>query len=147
MKHLDFSDLVPPGTEPKPYWIKLRVCLVISFLIAQMFWEPYVRMLRYIRVFGGEMPDFSYFFLMEDKFPCILCFLVTLMGMIYWAFRFYGSFTRGSRSLYLMKRLPDRWELLRRCVTLPLLGTLVTLLAMALTTAFLYGGYCLFLPR
>ncbi len=34
----------------------------------------------------------------------------------------YASFHQGSKSIYLMKRLPDRWELHRRCIILPVLG-------------------------
>ncbi len=37
------------------------------------------------------------------------------------------SFRWGSRSDYLMGRLPDRWELARRSLRLPLVLALVTL--------------------
>ena len=35
---------------------------------------------------------------------------------------------QGSKSIYLMKRLPDRWELHRRCILLPALGIAGSLL-------------------
>ncbi len=35
---------------------------------------------------------------------------------------YWRSHWRGSRSIYLMRRLPDRRALWRRCLTLPLLG-------------------------
>ncbi|MCI6719931.1 MAG: hypothetical protein MR451_03855 [Clostridiales bacterium] len=35
----------------------------------------------------------------------------------------------GSKSIYLMRRLPDRWELHRRCLTLPLAGAVLCGLA------------------
>ena len=34
----------------------------------------------------------------------------------------YASFRQGSKSIYLMKRLPNPWELHRRCILLPALG-------------------------
>ena len=34
----------------------------------------------------------------------------------------WGYHHRGAKSIYLMRRLPDRWELWRRCLTLPVLG-------------------------
>ena len=32
----------------------------------------------------------------------------------------YSYHFKGSKSIYLMRRLPDRWELHRRCLTLPI---------------------------
>ena len=55
----------------------------------------------------------------------------------------YQSHYRGSRSIYLMRRLPDRWELHRRCLILPLLELAATLLLLAVLTVgfyFLYRG-------
>ncbi|MBQ3089707.1 MAG: hypothetical protein IJD21_03990 [Oscillospiraceae bacterium] len=49
---------------------------------------------------------------------------------------------QGSRSIYLMRRLPRRWELLRRCTTLPLAGG-VLLLVWALLLALLFRPFYL----
>ncbi len=46
--------------------------------------------------------------------------------------RHYRYHTRDSMSIYLMKRLPNRWELHRRCWTVPLLASLAELLLMGL---------------
>lgn len=43
-----------------------------------------------------------------------------------------ASFYRGSKSIYLMRRLPDRWELPRRCAALPLLALAAGLVLTAL---------------
>ena len=57
---------------------------------------------------------------------------------------FYSVHYQGSRSIYTMKRLPNRWELWRRCLTVPF-GTIVLcgLLALLLTgmyyLVYLYG--------
>ena len=40
----------------------------------------------------------------------------------------YASFYQGSRSIYLMKRLPNPWELHRRCLLLPLVGMAAALI-------------------
>ena len=34
----------------------------------------------------------------------------------------YMTFCRESKSIYLMRRIPDRWELPRRCAAVPLIG-------------------------
>lgn len=44
---------------------------------------------------------------------------VLLMGVM--AAVNYSRFYQGSKSIYLMRRLPDKWELHRRCLTAPLL--------------------------
>ena len=54
---------------------------------------------------------------------------------------------QGSRSIYLMRRLPDRWELLRRCIALPLCGALAALLTGLLITLLWAGIYLLATPR
>lgn len=44
---------------------------------------------------------------------------LVLAGLAVWN---YASFRQGVRTDYLMRRLPDRWEYHRRCLTVPLLG-------------------------
>lgn len=45
---------------------------------------------------------------------------VAYMALLAWYYYAYHS--RGSRSIYLMRRLRTPWELRRRCFSLPLLG-------------------------
>ena len=54
---------------------------------------------------------------------------------------------QGSKSIYLMRRLPQRWELLRRCIVLPVCGALIALLCGILTTLLWAGIYLLATPR
>ena len=49
----------------------------------------------------------------------------------------YASFRQGSKNIYLMKRLPSRWELHRRCILLPALG-MVGSLVMGFTLLMIY---------
>ena len=52
----------------------------------------------------------------------------------------YTYYDQGSRSIYLMRRLPDRWELWRRTLGWPLvLAVLLALLAAVLLGAFRLG--------
>ena len=52
----------------------------------------------------------------------------------------YTYYYQGSRSIYLMRRLPDRWELWRRTLEWPLvLAVLLALLAAILLGAFRLG--------
>jgi hypothetical protein len=52
----------------------------------------------------------------------------------------------GSRSDYLMRRLPDRWEYPRRCVTLPLLGAVAIIAEFLIVTLIYFAVYALFTP-
>ena len=77
-----------------------------------------------------------------DPFPELLdqAMVVLLLGMILTlplACYHYAYYYLGSRSIYVMRRLPDRWELWRRCLTVPVLLAAVCLLAIELLT-FLY---------
>ena len=49
----------------------------------------------------------------------------------------YAYYYLGSRSIYVMRRLPDRWEQWRRCLAVPVLLAAVFLLAIELLT-FVY---------
>lgn len=49
-------------------------------------------------------------------------FLLTAVCMLTLAVGHWAHHYQGSRSVYLMRRLPDRWDLPRRCLALPLLG-------------------------
>lgn len=53
-------------------------------------------------------------------------FAVFALCMLPLALRYYLLHYQGGRSIYLMRRLPDRWELHRRCLTLPLLGLVLS---------------------
>ena len=44
----------------------------------------------------------------------------------------YMTFYRESKSIYLMRRIPDRWELPRRCAAVPLIGLAAGLILTAI---------------
>lgn len=86
---------------------------------------------------GAVMPDFR-----DILGASLYGFFVLALAMAGLAFYYYIYHYQGSRSIYLMKRLPDKNELHKRCLTVP-----ITVAALALVTAFivilLY--YCLYL--
>ena len=58
------------------------------------------------------------------------CFAAAAAMAVLAAWHYLTHF-RGSRSIYTMRRLPSRWELHRRCLTLPALGAAAYLLEAA----------------
>ncbi len=60
------------------------------------------------------MPDFT-----EVLGSSLIVFFIMALCSIGVAVYCYAYHYQGSKSIYLMRRLPSRWELHRRCLTLP----------------------------
>lgn len=60
---------------------------------------------------------------------CLMGFGIVAAVMIAFIVWHYVYHTQESRSIYLMRRLPNRWELHRRCLTLPVVGMAICGLA------------------
>lgn len=58
----------------------------------------------------------------------------------------YAYHYLGSRSIYLMRRLPQRWELWRRCLTVPVLLAVICLAAIELLTFLHFLIFLLLTP-
>lgn len=76
----------------------------------------------------------------------MLMFRVLALGMALTAALHYAYHRRGSRSDYLMRRLPDRWEMHRRCLTVPVCTVLISLAAWFVLLLIYYGLYMLATP-
>lgn len=81
---------------------------------------------------GAQMESFAS--LMNGA---LLGFLVVTLAMIPLAAYHYRYHFQGSKSIYLMRRLPSKGELARRCLTVPVMGVLLAA-AMALLLICLY---------
>lgn len=90
---------------------------------------------------GAVMTDFGT--LTEGVFLTFyLVSIVTLLVIIYHYFYHY----QGSKMMYLMKRLPDKWELHRRCITLPVVGAVLMMVWMLVVHMLYYTIYILCTP-
>ena len=148
---IDFNKLVPPGRESKGQ-IRFLICsLIISFLYTflvfslRIFYAIESLYVNYgdVKVLrdGAVMQDFS-----------------SITHSIYWGFAFisicmivfvvynYMYFYIGSKSIYLMKRLPKRSELLKRCISFPLFGIIVSFLSAFALNALYYTVYLIVTP-
>lgn len=88
------------------------------------------------------MPDMIYFL-----GNSLHGFGLTAILMIFVAIYHYLYHFHGSKSIYLMKRLPQKTELFKRCVTLPLLGALCCLISAFLLLLLYYGFYMFATPK
>ena len=73
---------------------------------------------RYLKP-DAYMPSF-FSLLGFSLYGCI----IAVLAMIPLAWLFWHSHCVGSKSIYTMRRLPNRWELPRRCFTIPILAGL-----------------------
>ena len=68
--------------------------------------------------------------------------LALAFGLYHYAFHH-----QGSKSIYLMRRLPNGFELHRRCWTVPVAAALIIAAAMVLTFLFYFAIYLLATPE
>ncbi|MGN1415155.1 MAG: hypothetical protein ACI4WY_13005 [Anaerovoracaceae bacterium] len=115
-------------------------CFLLRYLTARSNLYYYTGGQHILRP-DAVMPDFTEMTAHMFLFHIIL-FLI-LLGRIAGN---YASFYRGSKSIYLMKRLPDPMERHRRCLTLPLAGIAVIVLTAITALLISFMVYLLFTP-
>ena len=74
-------------------------------------------------------------------FPILAVFLLAAV------FVHYAHHRSGSKSIYLMRRLPSRWELHRRCIAGPALCAAIMLAVAIILFWIFYASYMLFTPK
>lgn len=141
---------LPPGVD----WRMERGWLIGAFIAAFLYSLLAVgRILsavnRLYRVRGGVryliqgalMED--YVVVLDDG---LKGFLLVAVAMIALAGYHYAYHFQGSRSIYLMRRLPNRWELWRRCLTVPVVAALSALAAAGVLLVLYYLFYVWLTP-
>ncbi len=91
---------------------------------------------------GAVMPPFT-----EVLEKALWGFYITAVCVLLLAIYHAAFFRIGSKSVYLMKRLPQRWELARRIFVLPLAGAAATLLIGAVFCGIYFVLYLLVTPE
>ncbi len=74
-------------------------------------------------------------------------FLFVAIGMTGYSIKHYTYFWKGSKSIYLMKRLPDKMEIHKRALTLPLIALALCVGAAIFLLVLYYGLYILATPK
>ncbi len=91
---------------------------------------------------SAVMPDFA-----QVLDGSLAGFLILALCMVALAAYHYAYHYQDGKSIYLMKRLPDGWELHRRCLTLPLLGAIASVCAALLLLLLYFAVYLVFTPK
>ena len=154
MKKIDMDRYRPLGRERSQYiqigWVVLAVALLMSLeFVARLFdqldhlydthgFGAYAT--RTLRP-GAVMVSFAS--LIEDRFMLVPFFWV-FMGLEVWDC--YDYHKKATKSIYLMRRLPDKWDLHRRCWGRPVIYCILSLLAVAAMTILYFLAYLAFTP-
>ena len=116
--------------------LRLRLWALYGLYDVSPAWLGHVPADGWTVVEGAVMAPFS-----QVVSPALFPFWGAIAVMLGVVVYHYAYFTRESRSIYLMARLPSRWERHRRAWTLPILGMLLCLLAALLFTLLCYAVY------
>ena len=140
----------PPGIPLRSEVTYYIVGMVVSTLWTLLFILRYLQARAELFVYengnwklmeGAVMEAFP--ILTENLFELFLIvWIYTAVIAVYHYFYQY----QGSKMMYLMRRLPDRWELHRRCLFLPIMGLAVSVLYSTLLKILYYAIYMLFTP-
>lgn len=133
-RKFDLRRYAPPGLELAMEGQMLFGGLLLSLLFSLSFlfrysenyndlyyWKEGTERVR-VWIEGAIMPDF-----VVILGHALTGFWITATVMLSLIAVHYGYHHQGSKSVYLMRRLPDRWERHRRCLTLPILAALLAL--------------------
>lgn len=77
---------------------------------------------------------------------CLLGFYVMAIAAVPWAVIHYNYHFKGSKSIYLMRRLPKKNELWKRCITFPASCAVLAGIGAFLTTLLCFCIYLLAVP-
>jgi len=141
MKTPDFDRYAPVGLETARERQTLAWGLVLSTLWSLFYLVRYFDALDSLYVGNNKHRHLIPGAMMEDFSvllgSALLGFLLTALIMTGFAVYHYAYHWQGSKSIYLMRRLPDRWELHRRCLAQPLFAILLcAVIALLLLTAY-----------
>ena len=145
MKKPDLSRYAPLGINVRSEWqgyvAGLAVATVYSMIYLLRYFNARENLYEWTLkgrelIEGAMMPDFAE--LMDGTLLVFLAIALTMMGLVIYHYIYHRLDTK---SYYVMRRLPSRWELHRRCLTLPVTGLLICGAAALIVTLIYYWIY------
>lgn len=147
----DLSRFAPPGYNIQREFRFFIVGNLLSFGISLFYLIRLSGSINNLYEYNGTekvliasmaMPDF-----MEILGSTLIGFLLVSLCMLTMIFFRYGYHYQHSKSIYLMKRLPNRMELHKRCLCLPILGALLCILLLIILFFIYFGIYLIATPK
>ena len=138
MRRIGWERLVPPGLDG--FKEARRLLLAAAGALAWSVWM-FIPLCIQIQQRGDRdwtnrwaVPVFGTMLHTSEWGFLLLALCMPLLAGAHYFYHFHDG-----RSIYLMRRLPDRWELHRRCLFLPLAGLLAAgILSLALAAAYFF---------
>ena len=144
------SKYAPPGYDFKFdktfFFAVIGIATGLSFSYFFRFWSEKNSLYEYYLgektlIPGQVMPDFIEIF--SGSLGGYFVLSLTMLLLI--AVR-YSYYYQHSKSIYLMKRLPTRFEMHRRCIIVPVIAALLCVAAAFLVLLLYFGHYMIFTP-
>lgn len=139
------KNYAPPGLDiekEETSWVAcmvLATCWCMRFLFRYLDYRSQlfeIRGSRKILIEGAKMPNFE--FLTKDLFEVFGVVLIFCALTI--VYHYYYHY-QGSKMMYLMRRLPNKWEVHLRCFTLPVVAGVITILYMLVLRLLFFAIY------
>lgn len=149
MKKIDLSPLAPPGVNwaREVFWILVGLAIVSAVRLFSF------QVLMYNEIDFAKQwleegaPRSSVHSFREVVSSALSWFFLVRVAMVGMLLHHIELHYRGSRSVYLMRRLPCRWEFFRRCAALPLAGVVGSYLVWGLLQLVLFWLYVTQTPQ
>lgn len=140
-KRIDWDRYVPLGISGENTRNNLMTALIAACLWSTGFLFRYGDAKQDLFYVDGRWKGFPIKPFWELIGNAWLFFGIVILMMAATAILFYAYHYQDSRSIYTMKRLPNRWELWRRCLTMPVWTVVLSVVLMVLLTGVYYLIY------
>lgn len=146
-----FDKNLPPGMSPSEEQRVVRWGLALSLFLGLWDLIQFFTEISNLYQYRGRervldesciMPDFAEIFV---RFP--IGFLILAVCMLGFVTYHYIYYYRGSKSIYLMRRLPNRFEIHRRAWTYPFCVMLLCALCIVVLFWLYFGLYLWITPN
>jgi len=145
---IDWSKYIPPGIDyerEKLFFLAgMTASLFYSVFYIDCYWDAYQSLWEWHDNTLRRGAVIDPFWELVDNYP--IGYLMVALSMFAVAAGHYAHYWQGSKSIYLVRRLPDRGYLRRTCWTIPLLWMGISLLTGAITLLVYFAIYVGFTP-
>ena len=143
---IDLKKFDPPGMETdkeQGFFITGMVCsLLYSITYFDAYWDEYRRLFQR-DVLRSERTIAPFLEILDKR---LMGYVILAACMFVAVAIRYAYYRQGSRSIYLMRRLPDKGLLHRTCWVRPLVRMGLSLLAALVSLAVFFGIYVFVTP-
>ncbi len=142
------QEYLPIGMDTRKMIKKVLVIYIVPIIYSMQyiiaFCNARIDQIKISKRMGGVVPMEEFPQLVGNSF---FVFPFAIIGMLAIIWPMYAYHFQGSKSIYIMKRIPDPKELRRRILTIPLVSAIGCLITGILLWGLYYGIYIIFSPN